>query len=516
MKNYILVNPLLIEQKQSLSDLGKAVRQNQKPPAPAEKPKSEPEPPKSEEEEETVDDPKNKSDLASTRTDVELPSDREFDLPIGLEDLTLKNLMGGWLPDAIADYYSNSQAEEGVPADKILEDDKTVFDWATTGVIGLNAYNLFNRAKTRYEQEIGERVLQTSRSSRLLRVAGTALGPVFGVFELPGIKGLVDSMLAEPLRFQSRLKQLGGQTKILKYLGLSEDLDWRGARDKSKANTDAIEALIEKQKNLIRNADTQQEKDKLKPKLKQLEVQKSASEKNTAKLKKNLEKVLKKAEKKAKEIKQSQEPIKKAIEESPVVKKEAMKLVDSALIDPTTNKPFKIEQPMLQAAEEAAENIRKVDAGKKKTSFVQFLKNIGPEFLKRKAGMKEGIIEEQMSSDQLFDFMFNAPEKLKNLAAEKEQFESEEADKIIKAASENFVENTNALLNVLNSEIEELSAVVRGDADLQESKIKISKSKLIDLISQQVKEQTQTIEVDKAQLIAFIVEEASKQISRKK
>ena len=51
---------------------------------------------------------------------------------------------------------------------------------------------------------------------------------------------------------------------------------------------------------------------------------------------------------------------------------------------------------------------------------------------------------------------------------------------------------------------------------VNENKIKISKSKLIDLISQQVKEQTQTIEVDKAQLIALIAEEAQKQISRKK
>ena len=51
---------------------------------------------------------------------------------------------------------------------------------------------------------------------------------------------------------------------------------------------------------------------------------------------------------------------------------------------------------------------------------------------------------------------------------------------------------------------------------VDESKIKITKSKLIDLISDQVKEQTQTIEVDKVQLIALIAEEAQKQISRKK
>ena len=51
---------------------------------------------------------------------------------------------------------------------------------------------------------------------------------------------------------------------------------------------------------------------------------------------------------------------------------------------------------------------------------------------------------------------------------------------------------------------------------VNENKIRINKSKLIDLISEQVREQTQTIEVDKAQLIAFIAEEAQKQISRKK
>ena len=51
---------------------------------------------------------------------------------------------------------------------------------------------------------------------------------------------------------------------------------------------------------------------------------------------------------------------------------------------------------------------------------------------------------------------------------------------------------------------------------VDESKIKISKSKLIDLISQQVKEQTETVDVTKDQLVALVAEEAAKQINRKK
>ena len=51
---------------------------------------------------------------------------------------------------------------------------------------------------------------------------------------------------------------------------------------------------------------------------------------------------------------------------------------------------------------------------------------------------------------------------------------------------------------------------------VNENKIKITKSKLIDLISEQVKEQTQTIDVTKDQLVALVTEEAFKQINRKK
>ena len=54
------------------------------------------------------------------------------------------------------------------------------------------------------------------------------------------------------------------------------------------------------------------------------------------------------------------------------------------------------------------------------------------------------------------------------------------------------------------------------DRPLSENKIKITKSKLIDLISEQVKEQTQTVDVTKDQLVALVAQEAYKQISRKK
>jgi len=53
-------------------------------------------------------------------------------------------------------------------------------------------------------------------------------------------------------------------------------------------------------------------------------------------------------------------------------------------------------------------------------------------------------------------------------------------------------------------------------AAISENKIRITKSKLIDLISEQVREQTQTVDVTKDQLVALVAQEAFKQISRKK
>ncbi len=52
--------------------------------------------------------------------------------------------------------------------------------------------------------------------------------------------------------------------------------------------------------------------------------------------------------------------------------------------------------------------------------------------------------------------------------------------------------------------------------ELKEDKIRIIKSKLVDLISEQVKEQTQIVDIDKDQLVALVTEEAFKQINRKK
>jgi hypothetical protein len=51
---------------------------------------------------------------------------------------------------------------------------------------------------------------------------------------------------------------------------------------------------------------------------------------------------------------------------------------------------------------------------------------------------------------------------------------------------------------------------------VNENKIRITKSKLIDLISEQVKEHTQTIDISKDQLVALVAQETFKQINRKK
>ena len=57
---------------------------------------------------------------------------------------------------------------------------------------------------------------------------------------------------------------------------------------------------------------------------------------------------------------------------------------------------------------------------------------------------------------------------------------------------------------------------VPPQAPVNENKIRISKDKLVRLISEQVKEQTQTVDVTKEQLVTLVAEEALKQVSRKK
>ena len=49
-----------------------------------------------------------------------------------------------------------------------------------------------------------------------------------------------------------------------------------------------------------------------------------------------------------------------------------------------------------------------------------------------------------------------------------------------------------------------------------ERKIKVSKSKLIDIISEQLKEQNEQIDIDHDELVTLVVQEAYKQVNRKK
>jgi len=57
---------------------------------------------------------------------------------------------------------------------------------------------------------------------------------------------------------------------------------------------------------------------------------------------------------------------------------------------------------------------------------------------------------------------------------------------------------------------------VPPQAPVNENKIRISKDKLVRIISEQVKEQTQTVDVTKDQLVTLVAQEAFKQINRKK
>lgn len=143
---------------------------------------------------------------------------------------------------------------------------------------------------------------------------------------------------------------------------------------------------------------------------------------------------------------------------------------------------------------------------------------------------QQGVSSPPASSDPVdFKFIEDAIQSMTNQA----ELEAEKIDLEIKNLEDEVIKK---VVNSLNM-VKDLSAKMIKD-DLQdalgkdfavlatkplptqtpanESKIRITKSKLIDLISEQVKEQTQTVDVDKDQLVALVAEEAFKQINRKK
>lgn len=134
-----------------------------------------------------------------------------------------------------------------------------------------------------------------------------------------------------------------------------------------------------------------------------------------------------------------------------------------------------------------------------------------------------GVLKEQQETKGSSDFFTDIQELYDKI--EKQQEEISKFAKETRLRSLNLVDVfKDAMAELIREDLDELEAGftsaglddVPFQTPVDESKIKITKSKLIDLISDQVKEQTQTIEVDKVQLIALIAEEAQKQISRKK
>lgn len=121
------------------------------------------------------------------------------------------------------------------------------------------------------------------------------------------------------------------------------------------------------------------------------------------------------------------------------------------------------------------------------------------DILKEAEKMESETLEIQTDISGVLDEMSNATKTL--------------SDRLGEAASD-----------LINSDLAQLQRAVgdsRGtDTEFQtpvdESKIRITKSKLIDLISEQVREHTQTIDVTKDQLVALVTQEAFKQINRKK
>ena len=143
---------------------------------------------------------------------------------------------------------------------------------------------------------------------------------------------------------------------------------------------------------------------------------------------------------------------------------------------------------------------------------------------------QQGVSSPPASSDPVdFKFIEDAIQSMTNQA----ELEAEKIDLEIKNLEDQVIKK---VVNSLNM-VKDLSAKMIKD-DLQdalgkdfavlatkplptqtpanESKIKITKSKLIDLISEQVREQTETVDVTKDQLVALVAQEAFKQINRKK
>ena len=132
---------------------------------------------------------------------------------------------------------------------------------------------------------------------------------------------------------------------------------------------------------------------------------------------------------------------------------------------------------------------------------------------KRQREMFEAFIDEEMA-DGIGMVMFY------EFAMEKSLEENDKLRKNIAPSVDFLMAELQALTGETAGQQTSPDAPATAEPQTQtpanESKIRITKSKLIDLISEQIREQTETVDVTKDQLVALVAQEAFKQINRKK
>jgi hypothetical protein len=132
---------------------------------------------------------------------------------------------------------------------------------------------------------------------------------------------------------------------------------------------------------------------------------------------------------------------------------------------------------------------------------------------KRQREMFEAFIDEEMA-DGIGMVMFY------EFAMEKSLEENDKLRKNIAPSVDFLMAELQALTGETAGQQTSPDAPATAEPQTQtpanESKIRITKSKLIDLIFEQVREQTETVDVTKDQLVALVAQEAFKQINRKK
>jgi hypothetical protein len=179
-----------------------------------------------------------------------------------------------------------------------------------------------------------------------------------------------------------------------------------------------------------------------------------------------------------------------------------MKAIDGKVPDtPTTNKYFRRLQTLFLPGKQGGRKLLppktpdKLDEQKSLNLNTSSLDSELNDMVEAALAAQDQIVRDEIESALMENYLFESITLDLSKALIKEMKEA--------------IKDINQISTSTTAEPEDQTPVSEG-------KIKITKSKLIDFISEQVKDQTQTVDITKDQLVALVAEEAFKQINRKK